>query len=139
MGPAQDSDLDQLVALDARSFSRIDRYRRREWAGLLNESLSRGPSRIVVARSGGQIIGAVVVAPDVERMHIRITSLAVEPRHRRTGVARRLICAALAEQSAALRTASLEVREANTGARALYEKLGFRVSRRLRRYYGDGA
>jgi ribosomal-protein-alanine N-acetyltransferase len=139
IGPARESDLDQLVALDARSFSQADRYRRREWAGLLTESLGGGPAGILVARSVGHVIGAVVVVPDLESMHTSILSIGVELRYRRRGVARRLLCAAFAQQSARIRTASLEVRERNAGARALYERLGFRVSRRMRRYYADGA
>jgi ribosomal-protein-alanine N-acetyltransferase len=139
IGPARDTDLDQLVALDARSFSNVDRYRRREWAGMLHESLATGPARIVVARSGRHVVGAVVLVADVESMHTSILSIAVETRYRRTGVARRLMYAALAQQSAHIRTVSLEVRVNNAGARALYEQLGFRVSRRIRRYYADGA
>jgi ribosomal-protein-alanine N-acetyltransferase len=137
--PARKSDLDQLVALDARSFSRVDRYRRREWAGILNESLATGPARILVARSDGRLIGAVVVVPDVESLCTSIMSIAVELRYRRSGVARRLIYAALAQVPVPVRTVSLEVRIENTGARALYERLGFRVSRHMRHYYADGA
>jgi [ribosomal protein S18]-alanine N-acetyltransferase len=139
IGPARDSDLDQLVALDARSFSQVDRYGRRKWAGILNESLGMGPARIVVARSARRIVGAVVVVPDLERLHASIMSIAVELRYRRTGVARRLMYAALAQLSAHIRTVSLEVREENGAARALYERLGFQRSRKMRRHYADGA
>jgi ribosomal protein S18 acetylase RimI-like enzyme len=66
-------------------------------------------------------------------------SIAVELRYRRTGLARRLIYAALAQQPARVRTISLEVRAENAGARALYEQLGFLVSRRIRKYFADGA
>ena len=139
IGRARYSDLDQLVALDARSFSQADRYGHREWAGILNESLAAGPARIVVARSARRIVGAVVVVPEFESMHASIMSIAVEHRYRRTGVARRLMYAALAQLSAHIRTVSLEVRVENAGARALYERLGFRVGRKMRKYYADGA
>src|SRR6266568_6551673 len=49
--PARLADLYQLVALDARSFSPTDRYRRREWAALLRDSLEGGPTRMLVARA----------------------------------------------------------------------------------------
>jgi ribosomal protein S18 acetylase RimI-like enzyme len=137
--PARYTDLDQLVALDSRSFSQADRYRRREWAGILSQSLGEGPARIVVARVGGTVIGAAVVVTDIEAMHTSVLSLAVETRYRRTGLGRRLMCDALAQQSTHTRTVSLEVRIENVGARALYEQLGFRISRRLRKYYADGA
>lgn len=137
--PARSADLEQLVALDARSFSHADRYRRREWAGILDESLSGGPASIVVARVGKTVIGAAVVVTDVEAMHTSVLSLAVESRYRRTGLGRRLMCGALAQQAAHARTVSLEVRVENLGARALYEQLGFRIRRRMRKYYADGA
>jgi ribosomal-protein-alanine N-acetyltransferase len=92
----------------------------------------------VTARSAGKIIAAVVVVADSEGMHASILSIAVEFRYRRTGLVRRLIHAALAQQSAQIRTVSLEVRVDNVGARALYERIGFRVSRSMRKYYADG-
>src|SRR5712691_7596302 len=137
--PARLADLDQLVALDARSFSAADRYRRREWATLLRDSLAGGPTRILVARAPEGVVGAVVVVPDLEAEEVNIVSLAVDPSYRRTGLATRLLRDALAHLHVQVATVSLEVREDNTGARALYKHLGFQVARRLRRYYADGA
>ena len=137
--PAQNTDLDQLVALDARAFSQSDRYRRREWAALLYESLRGGPSRIVVASVAAALIGAVVVAADVDLGDSNIVSLAVDSQYRRRGLARQLLSRALMDQPQEIRTVSLEVREENSGARALYERLGFQVTRRMRKYYPDGA
>ena len=135
---ARRSDLDQLVALDARAFSRIDRYFRREWSDLLDESLAIGPARINVARSGRRLVGVVVVATDAEARDVTIVSLAVDQRWRRQGVASRLLRTALAQVPEEICTAVLEVRPDNGGARALYDSLGFRVTRRLRHYYADG-
>jgi len=58
------------------------------------------------------------------------------PESQRRGIARRLI-AACVERVAGLGAAALflEVGEANVGARALYEGLGFRVVGRRERYY----
>jgi ribosomal protein S18 acetylase RimI-like enzyme len=137
--PARLADLDQLVALDARTFSPTDRYRRREWATLLSDSLAGGPSRILVARAPEGVVGAVIVAPDLEAQEVNISSLAVDIAYRRTGLATRLLRDALAHMPAQVGTVSLEVREDNAGARALYEHLGFQVARRIRRYYADGA
>ena len=92
-----------------------------------------------MARSAARVIGAVVVAADVESMHANVVSIAVDPRYRRNGIALRLLYAALAQQAAPVRTVSLEVRADTAGARALYERLSFRVSRKMRGYYADGA
>src|SRR5207253_5162824 len=136
--PARLADLDQLVALDARSFSQADRYRRREWAALLSDSLAGGPTRILVARATGCVVGAVVVVPDLEAEEVNIVSLAVDPAYRRTRLATRLLRDALAQMPAQVRTVSLEVRADNAGARALYEHLGLQLARRIRSYYADG-
>ena len=89
------------------------------------------------AREG--VVGAAVVVPDLEAEEVNIVSLAVDPTYRRTGLATRLLRDALADLPAQVSTVSLEVREDNTIARALYEHLGFQVARRVRRYYADGA
>ena len=137
--PARPADLDQLVALDARSFSRADRYRRPEWAALLGDSLADGPSRILVARLADAVVGAVVVEPDLESGDVNLVSLAVDASYRRTGLATRLLRDALAPLAAQVRTVTLEVRTDNNAARSLYEQLGFQLARRIRRYYADGA
>jgi [ribosomal protein S18]-alanine N-acetyltransferase len=137
--PARLADLDQLIALDARSFSATDRYRRREWATLLRDSLAGSPTRILVARAPEGVVGAVVIVPELEIEEVNIVSLAVDPSYRRTGLATSLLRDALTQLPAQVRTVSLEVREDNTAARALYEHLGFEKTRRLRRYYADGA
>ncbi len=92
-----------------------------------------------MARFAETVIGAAVVVTDAEAMHTSVLSLAVESRYRRTGLGRRVLCDALARYSAQTGTVSLEVRVENVGARALYEQLGFRISRRMRKYYADGA
>jgi ribosomal protein S18 acetylase RimI-like enzyme len=139
--PARPADLDQLVALDARTFARSDRFRRREWAALLGESLAEGPARILVVRLAltNAVVGAIVVAPNRITADVNIVSLSVDISYRRTGLATRLLREALSSMPAEVRTVSLEVRDDNTGARLLYEKLGFQVVGRFRRYYPDGA
>ena len=93
----------------------------------------------MLARSAAAIVGAVVVVTDVQSLHASILSIAVDLRQRRSGLGRRLLCEALAQQPVQIRTVSLEVRVENAAARALYEQLGFRISRRMRKYYADGA
>lgn len=68
-----------------------------------------------------------------------ILTLAVDPEHRREGMARALLDAAaeVLRSTAAMRL-FLEVSEANTAAIGLYTAAGFRQIGCRRRYYSDG-
>jgi ribosomal protein S18 acetylase RimI-like enzyme len=70
----------------------------------------------------------------------RLYSFAVTPAHRRRGVGRRLLAAAIvtarARRARALR---LEIRPDNPSARLLYERAGFVAIGRAPRFYEDGA
>lgn len=69
---------------------------------------------------------------------LHINSLAVEVRWRRHGLARRLLREVFRESIAdGARSATLEVRQSNIAARALYEGLGFRVEAVRRDYYQE--
>jgi ribosomal-protein-alanine acetyltransferase len=72
-------------------------------------------------------------------LDLHVLKIATLPRYRRTGLARRLM--RLAEEHTADRggeSVTLEVRESNTTAEALYASMGYsRVGRRPR-YYRDG-
>ena len=65
-----------------------------------------------------------------------ISNVAVHPQYRRRGVADALL-AALEERARALRLSflTLEVRQSNAPAVALYEKHGFRAAGRRKNYY----
>ncbi|MDQ5810157.1 MAG: GNAT family N-acetyltransferase, partial [Actinomycetota bacterium] len=67
---------------------------------------------------------------------LHVTTVAVRPERRRIGYARSLIHAVIAAFPEA-RYVHLEVRPSNGPARALYEALGFAITGRRRRYYGD--
>jgi ribosomal-protein-alanine N-acetyltransferase len=69
---------------------------------------------------------------------LHINSLAVDFQWRRRGLARRLLAEVFRDSIAAgARSATLEVRQSNAAARALYEGLGFRVEAVRRDYYQD--
>jgi [ribosomal protein S18]-alanine N-acetyltransferase len=81
-----------------------------------------------VAESGGEFAGFVVwrhTAPD----EIEILNLAVDPLHRRAGVAKALL-SALPKGSV-----FLEVRKSNFAARAFYRQAGFEEVGARPRYY----
>jgi ribosomal-protein-alanine N-acetyltransferase len=69
---------------------------------------------------------------------LHINSLAVEPVWRRRGLARRLLHEVFREAIAGGgRCATLEVRQSNAAAQALYEGLGFHVEAVRRDYYQE--
>ena len=78
--------------------------------------------------------GSWVVDGDVQ-----VLKVGVDPAFRRRGLARALVARVAADaRNLGARTASLEVRASNDGARALYEALGFASLGVRPRYYSDG-
>lgn len=66
----------------------------------------------------------------------QITNIAVHPEHRRKGCGRAVVDALLSEARAhGAEQVSLEVRESNRAAAALYERAGFFVAGRRKRFY----
>lgn len=128
--PMAREDLDRVVAIERQSFPtswRREAYERE----LLNPS-----ARYLVAKVGRGVVGyggMWVIAPEAH-----ITTLAVAPEHRRRGIGERLLSALLeaAEDMGAARV-TLEVRESNAAARALYHKYGFEAVAYMRGYYPD--
>ena len=90
-----------------------------------------------VAHDDGQLLGlagGMVVDGDVQ-----ILDVAVDPAHRREGIARKLLShVSYDAQMLGCTTASLEVEDGNEGAIALYSALGFTEAGRRRGYYGAG-
>ena len=90
-----------------------------------------------VAHDDGRLLGlagGMVVEHDVQIMDV-----AVDPGHRREGIARKLLAhVSYDAQMLGCTTASLEVEEGNEGAIALYSALGFTEAGRRRNYYGQG-
>ena len=105
-------------------------------AAMVAESFAHG-ARGAVARSGGEVFGAVivqVVAPEAE-----ILQLAVAPDWRGRGFGRRLLRSGLAMAAGAgALEAFLEVRPGNGPALALYESELFERAGCRRAYYSDG-
>jgi len=92
-------------------------------------------ARLYVAETPeGEVVAYCACWMIFDELHIN--SLAVDERWRQQGIARRLLVGLLAEAvRAGARTATLEVRESNAAARALYEGLGFHVEGVRRDYY----
>jgi ribosomal-protein-alanine N-acetyltransferase len=83
------------------------------------------------------VVGQIGFKTVLDEMHI--TTVAVRPPYRRRGYARILISAALGHSPGGRRfnRVHLEVRPSNAAALSLYDALGFKVTGRRPRYYGD--
>jgi [ribosomal protein S18]-alanine N-acetyltransferase len=109
------------------------------WPGQLfaSEVMAGGRFHRVLVDPGGVLVGYLLATWQYLDLHV--LKVAVLPVYRRQGLARRLM--ALAEEHATElggETVTLEVRESNVAAAALYDSLGFaRVGRRTA-YYMDG-
>jgi ribosomal-protein-alanine N-acetyltransferase len=87
-------------------------------------------------KSNNEVLGYIGFWYIVDEIHI--STLAVRPEYRRQGIGRMLLAFALAEaESLGALTATLEVRETNTGAIALYHTFGFKTKGRRPGYYRD--
>lgn len=132
------SDLDQVLEIERKSFptpwtrslfqhelmqNRLSHYR------VVVVDPPGDQSSSLVAQGGAMFMG--------EESHI--LTIAVDPRWRgqRIGLWLLLDLLALCHQQGAHRV-NLEVRPGNQVARRLYNRLGFQVSGRRRRYYPDG-
>jgi ribosomal-protein-alanine N-acetyltransferase len=79
-------------------------------------------------------VAGFVVARETTPDEVEILNLAVAPAYRRQRIGIRLMNHLLAASASSF---FLEVRESNTAARTLYEKLGFHEAGRRRNYYHD--
>lgn len=103
--------------------------------------LLRSASAVVwVAEHGGEVIGALILLLHRGTRVARIYSVVVSPAARGEGLGRRLVeTAERHARDGKKALVSLEVREDNPAALALYRRLGYNIGRRLPGYYEDGA
>jgi ribosomal-protein-alanine N-acetyltransferase len=122
-----------VMAIEQRSFAGLDPWAERSFrTELVN------PNAIwLVAVSEGKVVGYGGGWIVLDAIHV--LNLAVDPDHRRQGIARRLMEALLAgARVRGCRAATLEVRKGNASAIRLYEGMGF-VSKGVRPgHYLDG-
>ena len=121
-------DLPAALEIDAESLERP--WRKEIW----REELKSPSSTYFVLEENGEILGQVGVKRVADELHVM--TLAVRPEHRRRGLARALMEAALDTHPDALRV-YLEVRPSNKAARTLYDSMGFATVGLKRRYYGN--
>jgi ribosomal-protein-alanine N-acetyltransferase len=111
---------------------------RTPWPAYAFEQELRGNrlARYLVARAGDRVVGFAGLWMMVDEAHI--TTFGVHPEWRRQAIGRQLLLN-LAELSIAIgaRRMTLEVRESNVVAQALYRAFGFDTVGRRRAYYTD--
>jgi [ribosomal protein S18]-alanine N-acetyltransferase len=122
------TDLPQVIAIERRSFPH-------PWSvAMFVLELSKPSGICLAAVQDGKIVGHVICA--CYDMAYHLMDIAVDPDHRRAGVASALIGGVI-ERAGEDANYTLEVRVSNLGAIALYERHGFRGVGTRPRYYGD--
>jgi ribosomal-protein-alanine N-acetyltransferase len=107
------------------------------------------PEGFLVAEMNGTVVGYIMTRVDrgfdyysshrafAEKGHV--ISIAVLPHARRRGIGEGLLRRAIeAVKRRGVKEVYLEVRVSNSPAINLYHKLGFKIARRVPRYYADG-
>ncbi len=128
--PMLEVDLEQVTAIEKASMPS-------PWSReLFEEELRRPLARYFVVEVEGRVAGYMGYWQAPEEAHI--INLAIGPDFRRRGLGREMIerCVDFAAKSGA-KLATLEVREGNQAAQALYEKCRFRSIAIRKQYYSD--
>jgi ribosomal-protein-alanine N-acetyltransferase len=131
----------EISPLQLRDLSAIEEIERLSYPTPWSRSMFAGelakPSSICLgAFDGERLVGYLIVSRYVDAWHVMNVAVAAD--YRRRGVASELLSALFEWTSADDRRGyTLEVRISNTGAIALYERLGFERRGVRRGYYTD--
>ncbi|HTJ82775.1 MAG TPA: GNAT family N-acetyltransferase [Polyangiaceae bacterium] len=124
--------LEAVVEIDAASSEAL-----REPRFSIADEIARPFARVFAATHQGAASGFLLASAVADELHI--VSVVVLPSHRRLGVGRALVRAALDHAEAArARVVLLEVRRTNVAAVRLYRGLGFVAVHLRPGYYADG-
>ena len=123
------ADLPQIITLERRAFPT-------PWSlAMFVLELSKPSGVPLAALRGEQLLGYLICSRYDTVWHIM--NVAVDPDHRRQGIATALLLGLIERIDDERARYTLEVRESNGAAIALYERYGFRAAGRRRRYYQD--
>ncbi len=124
------SDLPRVMDIERRSFPT-------PWSlAMFVLELSKPSGMCLAAElAGGGLVGYLICSRYDAVWHIM--NVAVDPNRRRLGIASTLLRTLLGRADDERVQYTLEVRESNDGAIALYERFGFKAAGMRRRYYQD--
>jgi [ribosomal protein S18]-alanine N-acetyltransferase len=123
------ADLPQVIAIERRAFPT-------PWSlAMFVLELSKPSGICLAARRDKAMVGYLVCSRYDTVWHIM--NVAVDPDSRRTRVATALLDELMARVDDPRARYTLEVRQSNQAAIALYERFGFRAAGTRRRYYQD--
>ena len=123
------SDLPQVIAIERQAFPT-------PWSlSMFVLELSKPSGICLAALVRGRLAGYLICSRYDTVWHVM--NVAVDPRIRRRGIASRLMEELFAAADRPHEQYTLEVRESNDGAIALYERFGFRGAGHRRGYYHD--
>ena len=123
------SDLPQVIAIERRAFPT-------PWSlAMFVLELSKPSGICLAALEEGVMVGYLVCSRYDTVWHIM--NVAVDPDRRRHGIAATLLTRLFERVDDPEAQYTLEVRQSNTGAMALYERFRFRAAGVRRRYYAD--
>ena len=123
------ADLPQVIAIERRAFPTA-------WSlSMFVLELSKPSGVCLAALSEGRVVGYLVCSRYDTVWHLM--NVAVEPSLRRQGIASALMEQLFATADRPHEQYTLEVRESNATAIAMYERFGFRGAGHRRGYYHD--
>jgi ribosomal-protein-alanine acetyltransferase len=128
-------DLDALVGLEQAAF-RADRFTEDQ----IDYLLTRSRATNLVIEDRDMIAGSACVLWRKSHQGGRLYNIAIDPDYQGLGLGKKLLNECELEAARRnCRVMTLEVREDNDRARAMYETLGYRVIGSVKNYYEDGS
>ena len=123
------ADLPQVIAIERRAFPA-------PWSlAMFVLELSKPGGVCLAATANGRLVAYLVCSRYDAVWHIM--NVAIDPDHRRQGLATALLNRLIARVDDDDARYTLEVRRSNDSALELYEKFGFKIAGVRRRYYQD--